>query len=100
MKSLRKNVYTAKVTPAQRAMLDYVIKVTVEPWAVTESDIVAMREKGYSDQAIAAANFISGFFAWCNRAIDCLGVPMEDFWPEEIRAREAEVKATPPASAS
>ena len=96
MKGIRENVHTAKVTPAQRAMLDYVIKLTVEPWAVTEELITAMREKGYSDQAIAVANHISGFFAWCTRVIDGLGVPMEDYWPEDIRAREAEVKATLP----
>ena len=54
-----------------------------------------MRENGHSDQAIAVTNLVACFFAWCNRIVDGLGIPMEDFWPEEIRARENEVKQTP-----
>ena len=94
VKGLRVNVRKVKVSPARRALLDYVIRLTMEPWAVTEKDVRAMRENGYSDQAISAANQITGFFAWCNRTVDGLGVPMEDYWPEDVRAREAEVKRT------
>ena len=57
-----------------------------------------MRSGGYSDQAIAAANFITGFFAWCNRVIDGLGVPLEDYWDEDLRNREEAVKRNPPGN--
>ena len=53
---------------------------------------------GYSDQAIAAANFIAGFFSWCNRVIGGLGVPLEEYWDEDIRDREEAVKHNPPGS--
>ena len=36
-----------------------------------------MRAQGYSDEAISVANFVTGFFAWCNRAVDGLGVSLE-----------------------
>ena len=80
-------------------MLDYVIRLTEQPWAVTEDSIQAMREQGLSDQAIAVTNLITCFFAWCNRVIEGLGVPLEDDWPDEIREREAHVKASPPGKA-
>ena len=86
------------VTPRQRALLDYVIQLTEAPWAVTEDLVAGMRSAGYSDEAIATANFVTGFFAWCNRVIDGLGVPLEDYWDEDIRGREEAVKRTPPGS--
>lgn len=86
------------VTPRQRALLDYVIRLTEAPWDVSEELVVGMRRAGYSDEAIAAANFIAGFFAWCNRVVDGLGVPLEDYWDQAIRDREDTVKRTPPGS--
>ena len=86
------------VTPRQRALLDYVIQLTEAPWAVTEDLVAGMRSAGYSDEAIATANFITGFFAWCNRVVDGLGVPLEEYWDEDIRNREEAVKRTPPGS--
>ena len=85
MLSLKADPRTADVTPARRAMLDYVNVLTETPWAVTEAHVVAMRENGYSDQAIAVTNLVACFFAWCNRVVDGLGV--EDFCPEDVRAR-------------
>ena len=95
VQSIKLDPRGAAVSPARRAMLDYVIVLTETPWAVTEEHVGAMRENGHSDQAIAVTNLVACFFAWCNRIVDGLGIPMEDFWPEEIRARENEVKQTP-----
>lgn len=79
-------------------MLDYVNVLTETPWAVTEQHVIAMRDNGFSDEAISVTNLVACFFAWCNRVVDGLGAPLEDYWPEEIRAREEEVKSTPPGS--
>ena len=92
MQSLKHDPRNARVSPPRRALLDYVIALTETPWAVTEDQVVQMRQQGFSDEAIAVTNLVACFFAWCNRVVDGLGVPMEDFWPEAIRAREAEVK--------
>ncbi len=98
MQSLKHDPRNAKVSPARRALLDYVIALTETPWAVTEDMVVQMREHGFSDEAIAVTNLVACFFAWCNRVVDGLGVPLEDFWPEEVRAMEARIKQTAPGT--
>jgi len=61
-------------------MLDYVRILTIRPASVTEEDIFRLRDNGFGDKAILEINQIAGFFAWCNRTIDGLGVELEDFW--------------------
>jgi len=63
-------------------MLDYVRILTIRPASVTEEDIFRLRDNGFGDKAILEINQIAGFFAWCNRTIDGLGVELEDFWNE------------------
>ena len=86
MRNLKKDPRTAPVGPARRAMLDYVNVLTETLWAVTEAHVVAMREQGFSDQAIFEANQIAGFFAWVNRSVEGLGVELED----ELRDPDAD----------
>jgi len=61
-------------------MLDYVAKLTESPAKIVQDDIVRMRDTGFSDEAILEINQITGFFAWCNRTVDGLGVELESFW--------------------
>lgn len=61
-------------------MLDYTEKLTVAPATMAEADIVALRDAGFTDEAIVEINQIGGFFAWCNRTVDGLGVQLESFW--------------------
>jgi alkylhydroperoxidase family enzyme len=63
-------------------MLDYVAVLTKTPAKTKEADIVRLRNSGFSDEAILEINQITGFFAWCNRIIDGLGVELEDFWDD------------------
>ena len=70
----------AKLTPAERAMLDYVAKLTLTPAAVVAADIARLRAAGFGEKAILEINQITGFFAWCNRTVDGLGVELEAFW--------------------
>ena len=73
----------AKLSDADRAMLDYVTVVTLTPASSAESDIIRLRDNRFSDKAILEINQIAGFFAWCNRTVDGLGVELEDFWNDE-----------------
>jgi uncharacterized peroxidase-related enzyme len=73
----------APLSKPDRAMLDYVAKVTLTPATVEETDILRLREAGFGDKAILEINQIAGFFAWCNRTVDGLGVELEDFWEIE-----------------
>ncbi|MXY48382.1 MAG: peroxidase [Gemmatimonadetes bacterium] len=82
MDAIKKDYRAADLDAADRAMLDYVRKLTLAPATTSESDIVALREAGFGDKAILEINQIAGFFAWCNRTVDGLGVELEAFWDD------------------
>ncbi|RMF62267.1 MAG: peroxidase [Bacteroidetes bacterium] len=69
------------LTPAQRAMLAYAEKLTRTPHAMTEADVAALREAGFSDRDILDINLIVSYFNFVNRIAAGLGV---DFSPEEV----------------
>lgn len=63
-------------------MLEYVKKLTLEPWNMQEGDVVALREAGFSDAAILDICQVAGYFAFVNRLADGLGVELEHYWEE------------------
>ena len=81
--AIKRDYREAALNDADRAMLDYVTKVTLSPAKTTEADIDRLREVGFRDKAILEINQIAGFFAWCNRTVDGLGVETGDFWSIE-----------------
>lgn len=81
---MKRDYREAELSQADRAMLDYVAKLTEAPATVSEADIVYLREVGFGDKAILEINQITGFFAWCNRTVDGLGVELEDFWEKGL----------------
>jgi uncharacterized peroxidase-related enzyme len=68
----------ADVSDAERAMLTYAIKLTLEPWNMEEADVIALREAGFTDADILDINQITGYYAYVNRLADGLGVELED----------------------
>ncbi len=79
---LKQDFRQASLTVADRAMLEYAVKLTVEPWKMVEADVIALREAGFSDSAILDINQVTGYFAFVNRLADGLGVPLEGYWDE------------------
>ena len=80
MKQLKKDFRGAPLSPADRAMCEYVEKLTLKPWEMVEADVVALREAGFSDSAILDINQVTGYYAYVNRLADGLGVELEEFW--------------------
>lgn len=80
--AIKKDYREADLDAADRAMLDYVRKLTLAPASTTEADIEQLRQAGFGDKAILEINQITGFFAWCNRTVDGLGVELEAFWDD------------------
>ena len=80
VETFKRDYRMAKLSRADRAMLDYVAKLTQAPATVMKSDITRLRRAGFGDKAILEINQITGFFAWCNRTVDGLGVELEEFW--------------------
>ncbi len=58
-------------------LIDYALKLTQEPQAVTEYDIQALRNVDFSDTAIHDAAAIIGYFNFVNRIALGLGVELE-----------------------
>ncbi len=62
-----------------RALMDYALKLTLTPGAMTEDSVLQLRELGYSDEQLLDATFVIGYFNFINRLADGLGV---DIGPE------------------
>jgi len=67
----------AELSDADRQMLEYTEKLTLEPSQMNESDVVALRDQGFSDSAILDINQVTGYFAFANRLADGLGIELE-----------------------
>ncbi|MCB8945779.1 MAG: peroxidase [Ardenticatenaceae bacterium] len=80
---MKQDYRQAEMDEADRAMLDYVAQLTLAPSAIVAEDIARLRQVGFADKAILEINQITGFFAWCNRTVDGLGVELEEFWEIE-----------------
>jgi len=77
---LKKDYTKVRLGAADRAMLDYVDRLTRAPATVTETDVQALREAGFSDRAILDIAQITAYFAFVTRLADGLGVELEDFY--------------------
>ena len=71
----------ADITPRQKAMLDFAVKVCNESWAVGKGDLRAMREAGFSDDDIWDITGITAFFGMSNRLANVLlMMPNNEFY--------------------
>ncbi|MCG6857195.1 MAG: peroxidase-related enzyme [Salaquimonas sp.] len=61
------NYRAAKLSPKQRAMLDFAWKLTVHPIEVDEPDREALRKVGWSDRDIWDIASVASFFNMTNR---------------------------------
>ena len=72
--AIKRDYRTADLDMADRAMLDYVAKLTLAPAKVLREDVDALREAGFEDTAILQINLIASWFNYINRVADGLGV--------------------------
>jgi uncharacterized peroxidase-related enzyme len=70
----------ARIDPKDRALLDYAVKLTREPWNMRKADIDRLRDAGWSDAAILDLNLVSSYYAFVNRLADGLGVQLDARW--------------------
>src|SRR5262249_27193829 len=61
------NYRAARLDRRQRAMLDFAVKLTAQPFAIEEADREAVREAGFSDRDIWDIAAVAGFFNMSNR---------------------------------
>jgi uncharacterized peroxidase-related enzyme len=71
----------ADITPRQRAMLDFAIKVALESHAVGDADFSALREHGFSDDDIWDIAGITALFGLSNRMANVTSMrPNDEFY--------------------
>jgi uncharacterized peroxidase-related enzyme len=72
--ALREDYTQAPLSPTDRAMLDYAVKLTHHAWKVTPEDLDELRRLGFDDRGILQINLIASWFNYINRVADGLGV--------------------------
>lgn len=72
--ALRRDYTQADLSPADRAMLDYVAQLTRQAARITPADLDRLRQAGFDDRAILQINLIASWFNYVNRVADGLGV--------------------------
>jgi uncharacterized peroxidase-related enzyme len=61
------NYRAARLSERHRAMLDFAVKLTAEPWRVEEDDRAGLRRAGFADRDIWDIAAVAGFFNMTNR---------------------------------
>jgi uncharacterized peroxidase-related enzyme len=61
------NYRAARLNARQRAMLDFAVKLTAEPWTIEEQDRERLRRQKFSDRDIWDIAAVAGFFNMSNR---------------------------------
>lgn len=71
----------ADITPRQRGMLDFAMRVATESHAVTDADYEVLRGHGFADEDIWDIAAIAAFFAMSNRIANAISLrPNEEFY--------------------
>jgi uncharacterized peroxidase-related enzyme len=65
--------------PAERAMLDYAVKLTVVPSNVAEEDIKTLRAYGFDDRDILHIVYVICLYNFNDRMADAMGINGHDF---------------------
>jgi uncharacterized peroxidase-related enzyme len=75
------NYRKADITPRQRAMLDFAMKVALEAHTVGDEDLKALKKQGFGDDEIWDIGAIAAFFALSNRMANLTAMrPNDEFY--------------------
>ena len=78
----------ADITPRQRAMLDFAVKVTNDSKSIADEDFAALHEHGFSDEDIWDIAGITAFFGLSNRMANFMSMrPNAEFYTMGREAR-------------
>jgi uncharacterized peroxidase-related enzyme len=74
VEALENDYPNASISPQDRVMLDYVIKLTRDATKCSPRDIEGLRHAGFDDLGILQITLIASWFNYINRVADALGV--------------------------
>ncbi|TVO78732.1 peroxidase-related enzyme [Sedimenticola selenatireducens] len=72
------NYRKADITPRQKAMLDFALKITLNANEVDDDDYALLHEHGFSDEDIWDIGAISAFFGLSNRMVNLTSMRTND----------------------
>jgi uncharacterized peroxidase-related enzyme len=70
----------ADLSPRERALCDFAVKLTHLAAEVTEADIETLRAEGLSDTDVSDAIQVVGYFNYVTRVADGVGIDDEPEW--------------------
>jgi uncharacterized peroxidase-related enzyme len=80
------NYRAARLSRRQRAMLDFAVKLTVEPWSIEESDRAPLRGAGFSDRDIWDIAAVAAFYNMTNRLASATDMRPNEAYHAQARA--------------
>jgi uncharacterized peroxidase-related enzyme len=72
------NYLEADITPRQKAMIDFAMKVTKDSRSINEEDFEILRPHGFYDEDIWDIEGITAFFCLSNRMMNFAAVRPDD----------------------
>ena len=91
------NYRKADITPRQKAMLDFAMKVALRAGEIEEADFARLREHGFSDEDAWDIGAIAAFFGMSNRMANMTAMrPNDEFY---LMGRVPRTKDKAPAPA-
>jgi uncharacterized peroxidase-related enzyme len=79
------NYRAARLSKRQRAMLDFAVKLTAEPWAIEEDDREALRKAGFTDRDIWDIAAVTGFYNMSNRVASATDMRPNSVYHKQAR---------------
>jgi len=75
------NYRKADITPRQKAMLDFAMKLALDSGAIGDSDFVTLHEHGFNDEDIWDIGAVAAFFGLSNRMANMTAMrPNDEFY--------------------
>jgi uncharacterized peroxidase-related enzyme len=74
VEALQTDYRSAAINEQDRAMLDYVVKLTRDATKVSPDDHAKLKAAGFDDRGILQITLIASWFNYINRVADALGV--------------------------
>ena len=79
VESIKRDYTQVDLPPAERAMLDYAVKLTVAPSTASEDDVKALRSHGFDDRGILDIVYVICLYNFNDRMADAMGINGHDF---------------------
>lgn len=80
---MKRDYRRARLTPRQKALARFAVKVTRKPASVRPLDLATLRKHGLADRDVLDAVQVISYFNYINRVADALGIDPE---PEMLPA--------------